>query len=102
MEKDTYKTDVVFRVDTSKSWGGTVYALMPHEVNDHKGNVVCYQHVGQHSGADYKGCIATSRPATETEYADLKTELESIGYDLNIIKKQNYDKYLKSYYEVRK
>ncbi len=100
--QDTHKTDVVFRVDTTKDWKGTVFALLPHEVCDFKGNVTTYQHVGQHSGADYRGCIATSRPATEAEYKDLKAEMESIGYNFNVIKKQNYDKYLKSYYEVRK
>lgn len=102
MEKDTHITEVIFRVDKSKDWKGTVFALLPHEVSDFKGNVMCYQHVGQHSGADYKGCIATSRPATETEYADLKAEMESLGYNFKVIKKQNYNKYLKSYYEARK
>ena|ERR1035437_2203061 len=103
MKKDDYKTDVIFRVDKSKDWKGTVFALMPHDVCDHKGNVNCYQHIGQHSGADYRANIATSRPAKESEYKDLKREMEQgHGYNFNVIKKQNYDKYLKSYYEVRK
>ena len=102
MERDTYKTDVIFRVDNTKDWKGTIFALLPHEVCDYSGNVTSYQHVGQHSGADYRGCIATSKPATPEQYADLKAEMESLGYNFNVIKKQNYDKYLKSYYEVRK
>lgn len=101
MEKDNYKTDVVFRVDKTGKFKGTVYALMPHEVSTLNGLVTTYQHVGQHSSAEYRYCIAQSRPATPEEYKDLKEELESIGYDVNVIKKQNYDKYLKSYYEVR-
>ena len=31
-----------------------------------------------------------------------KKEMETIGYNFNVIKKQNYGKYLKSYYEARK
>ena len=102
MKKDNYKTDIVFRVDTSKDFKGTVFALFPHEVWDFKGNVTTYQHVGQHSGADYKYCIQTSRLATENEYNDLKKEMESLGYDINVVTKQNYKLYLKSYYEVTK
>jgi len=96
------KVDIVFRVDTSKDFKGTVFALFPHEVADHKGHVNSYQHIGQHSGADYRGCIATSKLATPMQYADLIAEMESLGYDINIVKKQNYAKYLKSYHEVRK
>lgn len=102
MEKDTHTTDMVFRVDTSKDWKGTVFALFPHEVSTLDGCVTCYQHIGQHSSADYRHCISKSRPATAEEMADLKKELEGLGYNINIVKKQNYDKYLKSYYEVRK
>jgi hypothetical protein len=102
---DAHKTDVIFRVDTRKNWlgnwtYGNVFALFPHEVADNKGNVTSYQHVGQHSSADYNHCIKTSRIATENEYKDLKKELESIGYNLNVIKKQNYQKYLNSYRNI--
>lgn len=100
MEKDNYITDVVFRVDTTGSWKGTVFAMLPHECSDYKGNVTCYQHVGQHSSADYHGCVAKSRLATETEYADLKREMENIGYVLKVIKKQDRHKFLVSYREV--
>lgn len=97
MKKDTYKTDVIFRVDTLKEYKGTVFALLPHEVNTYKGDVTCYQHVGQHSSADYNHCIRTSRLATPKECNDLKCEMESLGYNFNVIKKQNHDKYLRSY-----
>jgi len=98
---DANKTDVIFRVDTSKDWKGTIFALFPHDVADNKGNVTSYQHVGQHSTADYNHCIKTSRIATENEYKDLKKELECLGYNLNIIKKQNYQKYLSSYKNIK-
>jgi len=97
MQKDQHKTDVIFRVDTTKDWKGTIFALFPHDVADHKGSVTSYQHIGQHSSADYHHSIRTSKLAKPNEYKDLKTELESIGYNLNIVKKQNYTKYLKSY-----
>jgi hypothetical protein len=83
--------DVVFRVD--KSLGHDVYALFPHEVENSKGHVLSYQHVGQHSEADYTACIASSRPATEQEYAALKAELEAIGYKLRVVKRMNSKKY---------
>jgi hypothetical protein len=43
-----------------------------------------YSHVGQHSSGCYE-YVAESRPATKEEYNNLMLELESIGYDLNII-----------------
>jgi len=101
MEKDNYITDIVFRVDTSKDFKGTVFALFPHEVSDEKGHVNSYQHVGQHSSADYNHCINTSKLATAEEYADLKEEMESIGYKINVVKKRNYDKYLRNYKSIR-
>ena len=90
--QSTTTTEVIFRKDK-----GGIYALFPHEVADYKGNVTSYQHVGQHSAADYKHCIKTSKVATPEQYADLQSELKSIGYNLIIIQKQNYKKYLKSY-----
>jgi len=102
MKKDNYITDVIFRVDNTKDFKGTVFALLPHECCDIKGSVTTYQHVGQHSSADYQHCIKNSRIATELEYADLKKEMEDLGYDLKVIKKQNYHKFLNSYKEIRK
>jgi len=60
MQKDTEVTDVIFRVDETKDFKGTVYALLPHDSN-RNGSVTSYQHVGQHSNANYNGCITTSR-----------------------------------------
>lgn len=90
------KVDIVFRVDENG-----VFALFPHDCADYKGNVTCYQHVGQHSSADYNHCVANSKVATPEQYADLKAEMESIGYEINVVKKRNYDKFLKSYREIR-
>lgn len=59
---------------------GDVIALFPDEV-ERDGTVTCYVHVGQHGGADYTGVVRRTRPATEEEAAELRSELESVGYD---------------------
>jgi hypothetical protein len=101
MEKDTHITEVMFRYDTTKGFKGTIFAVLPHQVDTLQGDVTTYQHVGQHSTGDYNVCLQQSRPATEAEFADLKKEMENLGYNLKVVKKRNYDKYLKSYYEAR-
>ena len=100
MQKDTEKTDVIFRV--IKIDGITeLTALFPHNVETHTGLVACYAHIGQHNTADYSYCVSKSRLATEAECADLKNELENhCGYNLNVVKKRNYNKYLKNYYNL--
>ena len=52
-----------------------------------KGRGYCssYLHVGQHGTAHFGYCIGASTKATETEYAPLKTELEDMGYNLEVI-----------------
>ena len=47
--------------------------------------VMSYEHVGQHGGANYEGCIKITTPATVAEYTPLLRELESIGYSLEVI-----------------
>lgn len=93
-------TEVMFRFDNTKDFKGTIFAIMPYFVEG-DGSVTIYQHVGQHSIGDYNYMINTSRPATEIESADLKAELINISYNVKIVKKRNYDKYLKEYYKAR-
>jgi hypothetical protein len=63
-----------------------ILALFSHV--RHSGHLcMSYEHVGQHGGADYTGCISVTRPATPEEYKDLKSELEQIGYNLQIRKR---------------
>lgn len=81
MKKDDFKTVVVFRKFKD---GGDIVALFPQEEFNHRGGCMSYQHVGQHGEADYAHCVAASVPATVAEYAPLKRELESIGYDLKV------------------
>lgn len=95
MEKDKYTTEVIFR--KFKDGNKEVIAIMPHEVCDITGSVTSYMHIGQHGACDYNEVLKATKLATPTESLALYTELESIGYNLIVIKKQNYSKYLKSY-----
>jgi hypothetical protein len=83
MEKDTTKTKVIFR-----KWkdNGDIIALFP-ELNfangaANRGNIMSYMHVGQHGEASESLLRERSRLVTATtkEAADLKAELETIGY----------------------
>ena len=76
-------TKVIFRKEKTKPY--EVFALFPEipgSVSAH--TCLSYQHVGQHSAAEYNHCIRTSRPAKPEEYKALKKELEQIGYVLDI------------------
>ena len=85
MKKDTHKTKVQFLIDEKQSQWPEVFAYFPEENYDYDGQLkMSYAHIGQHS-ACHPDYAAESRPATVQEYADLKKELESIGYNLEII-----------------
>lgn len=85
MEKDKHITKVSFR-----KWKKDIIALFPYILTDIKGYLCSsYMHIGQHSSADYNGIVNQSKPAKEDEYKDLKKELESLGYNLEVIKKVN-------------
>jgi hypothetical protein len=103
MEQDTHITDVIFRVDTTKDWKGTIFAILPHDVADFRGTVTVFDMRSSHGSGDYYHMVRTSRLATEAEYAEIKKCMEvNYGYNFKVIKKKNHDKYLKSYYEARK
>ena len=72
------KTKVVFL----KEEDGDILAVFPEVLNDFSGNITCYAHVGQHSGCSVMYC-KTLQPAEDFE--DLKEELESTGYDLEVL-----------------
>jgi len=80
MKKDTIKTKVIFR----KFSDGQIIALFPEMPEGYL--IGSYMHVGQHSPAS-KGIVQTTKLASPEEYEDLFNELESIGYDLQIVKK---------------
>lgn len=67
---------------------GTIIALFPAIACDRTGTkCACYEHVGQHGGADYHRVIAATVPATEAESRPLAKELERIGYTLRPVKR---------------
>lgn len=68
---------------------GAVFALFPLLAETRPGQCVSYEHVGQHSAADYSACVARSRPVSleDAECVALRRELESIGYRLRPIKR---------------
>jgi len=78
-------TEVVFR----KWKDNGIIALFPYEVDYPNGDISSYMHVGQHGAANYYFMIQETVPATEVEYNDLKKELESIGYNLKVIKRKS-------------
>lgn len=84
MQKDDFKTLVVFRKFKD---GGDILALFPAEEYNADGGCMSYQRIGQHSGAYYSHCIAITCPASPEEFALLKKELESLGYDLTVKRK---------------
>lgn len=67
---------------------GQTIALFPYEPWNHRGDVTSYMHIGQHGAADYAGVIQDTKPATPEQYAPLQRELESIGYNLQILKRR--------------
>ena len=67
---------------------GDVIALFPKlsEGQDIHGRqfILSYMNIGQHSGA-LDDLISDLSPATADEYSNLKAELTSIGYDLEVV-----------------
>ncbi len=89
MKTDKHKTKVKFLFHEGNQdilIGADVFAFFPEEKYN-GGNVMftSYEHIGQHSAChiDYAN---ECRPATPEEYKDLKSELESLGYNLEIVK----------------
>jgi hypothetical protein len=78
---------VIFRAERHGRFKADVTACFP-TIPGSPGLATCYQHIGQHSSYCREWYNAT-RPATETEFADLLAELQSIGYDnLKIYKRE--------------
>lgn len=78
---DKHKTKVVFRKFKNKDIPELI-ALFPEESYRHEYMTGSYMHIGQHGDCDYHAVISMTTLAKPGEYKDLKTELESIGYNL--------------------
>lgn len=82
MEKDEFTTKVIFKIEAPCEIEGRklprdIVAFFPE-------NMMCYSHIGQHSEYSVEYCH-DCKPATPEQYADLKAELESIGYNLEVV-----------------
>ena len=76
------KTKVIFR----KFKNGDVIALFPEDPA-YKHYITCYEHFGQHGSADYYVVRDQTKLASPDEYAELKDELETIGYDVIVYRR---------------
>lgn len=98
MKTDNYKTEVIFRREKDN----TIIAVFPYDIASlSKDSVTCYVHIGQHTGATWNYVLADTKPAKANEYTELFEELESIGYNLKVVKRRNYKRYLQALYEAR-
>jgi hypothetical protein len=83
------KDRVIFKITAKdKDYPETDCIAFLLDVESDIGCVECYQHVGQHGEASieyYYKCT----PATPEQYADLKAELEIIGYNVKVCKRWN-------------
>lgn len=83
---DKHKTKVVFLIEPTEDGKEAIFAFFPkmyYNKELYKTTFTCYAHIGQHSAChiDY---IKECKEATPEQYADLKAELQSIGYNLQI------------------
>lgn len=77
-------TPVLFR----KEGKGEIVAIFPTiPAKNHGYDMRCYAHLGQHSGCSVEYYQST-KPAKPEEYADLKRELEGIGYVLKVVQRR--------------
>lgn len=90
--------DLVTRVDFRwVTWQNTddegLVAVFPDQYhNIYNNEHLTYMRIGQHGGDDYEYIKSISREATESEYADLKAELENhCGYKNIIVVRENND-----------
>lgn len=72
------KTPVVFR-----RWNdGSIIALFVEELGTaDPWTCSSYMHIGQHGAADPSHVVAVTKPASESEYRDLRRELEGAPYE---------------------
>jgi hypothetical protein len=77
------KTRVVFCLIPNEPQKDEVIAFL-YDVPANSGNVMSYMHTGQHSEAS-KGFSFECKLASPEQYSDLKTELELLGYELQVM-----------------
>ncbi len=67
----------------------SVIAVFPYILADYRGNVLSYQHVGQHGAASLLVMRQKTKPAVmkESDTFALYKELQRIGYRMRVIKR---------------
>ena len=83
-------TRVIFRKwpENEGARAGRIIALFPEiPAGDYPGHECQSYEQGQHRAVVYDSYIRMTRPAAPGEYADLKQELEKIGYHLEVVKR---------------
>jgi hypothetical protein len=89
---DEPPTKVIFRKFKDNS---NIIALFPElPGNSDASTCLSYMTVGQHGAAD-ESVISVTTPATPSDYYLLRAELESLGYNLKVVKNLTYKMYLK-------
>lgn len=85
MKKDQLITRVLFLKNE-----GDIFAYFADEIwNNYQPDIkTCYSHIGQHSPC-HEDYAKKSQEMTADEYNDLKTELEGMGYNLEILNKDH-------------
>ncbi len=97
---DKEKTKVIFRFWKKSQ---DVIAIFPEHIGD-MDPYTCqsYEHTGQHGACNPQMIIDNSRLAKPNEYADLKAELKSCGYNLKIIKRYRYESFKEREKELKR
>lgn len=82
------QTKVIFRVYGNNE----VVAIFPEDLGTtNPYTCSAYTHIGQHFSVFPDSLIGETKPCPEDLYKDLKEELESIGYNLKVIKRYRGD-----------
>ena len=93
-------TEVIFRKYRTAPY--EVFAVFPYIIENTSGDIMAYQHIGQHGTSDRFFSEFSVPCRDEEEYKPLLNELISIGYDdLKIMQKVNGDRYTKAVEEFR-
>ena len=92
MEMDKEITKVIFR----KWANGDIIALFIDQLyNDPRNldSIMSYEHIGQHGEASFIAVLVQTDLAKPEEYAELQSELQSLGYNLQVCKRRVYHWY---------
>jgi hypothetical protein len=80
-----------------RKFKGEIIAVFPYIIETST-NIMCYAHIGQHSSCIWS-IDSFSKPAKPEEYKDLLSELQSIGYNVQVINRRSHKEYLHAYYD---